>query len=602
MSNARVRVNGNELQVNGRFQYVRQVGDVGDISTSNASYTNSFSVIRDNNSTRALKGLGLPGSMSDVPYTRISWMMYVDELPIIDRNGWAIVNETDQSNYKLSIIDGNIDFWKAIEDLKLSDLDLSEARYAKTRQGIIDSFESPYQKYLLGYYAYGEEEKTGYDINLLNPAISDKYIVDQIFSHIGMTYSLTPEIDTWTIIGRTDQSETVNVLNLVVELADGFKRHPYVDGRYQVAYSNIEETEATYDTNTGRITVEQTGNYRPFVDWTQMYAGYVLRSQDGLPFVQDLPINNYLEVNGFRDPLDEVMYLLPSDEIYLRFEPLTEDQLGEHGFADHQILGIRELTTFDYVFELERIDEIFYSFSNELSKISVKDFMKEIMHRYGLTLFYKNRHAEFLTISERINADVEDLNDYFVEVKNEKYFHTQYAQINYLKHKYADPSDFFNDGVISIRNQNLDPEKTIIESFTYSQDINGIMEMWEYKGEGVPYEQIKGRMFSARADVRWDSISFRDRDEPLPGYAGNVSFVDFSKTGFRYYVNRYYKEFEEKILNNFKMQTIKMDMPLSVFLNLDMRKVIYVQQSNFIINKMTYRGLRDVELEVVKIN
>lgn len=602
MGNARLRVNGKDLQVNGRFQYVRQVGDIGDISSSNANYTNSFSVIRDNNSTRALSGLGLSGSDSNAPYIRFQGMLYVDELPIIDNNGWAVINETNLSNYKISILDGNIDFWKAIENLNLSHIDLSEANYRKTRQGIIDSFTSPYQKYLLGYYALNEKQKNGYDINLLNPAISDKYILDQIFAHIRMSYQITPEIDTWTIIGRSEESETVDILNLVLETTNGFYIHPYSGGGYDISFDTVDEDEATFNTSTKRITIEQSGNYKTNASWTDLYAKYVLQDRDGMPFNQDLPINHYLSVNGIRRNLNDTVFLTPEDDIFLIFEPLSESQLGEHGFEGYSILAYHGLTTFDYLFELERIDAVYYSFTDELSKISVKDFIKQIMHRYGLTLFYENRKATFLTISERINADAVDLNDYFVEVKNEKYAYNSYAQRNIFRHKYDDETDDFNNGIILINNQNLDFEKTIIESFTYSQDIDGVMRMWDYKGQGEPFEKVKGRFFSARADARWDTVNFRDGENPLPAYTGEISFVDFSKTGYRYYVNEYYKEFQNRILNKSKIKTIQLDMPLSIFLNLDLKKVYYIEQGNFLINKMTYKGLREVELEVVKIN
>lgn len=602
MGNARLRVNGVNLQVNGNFQYVRQVGDVGDIATSNANYTNSFSVIRDNNSIRALKGLGLPGSDSNAPYVRFQGMLYVDELPIIDNNGWALISETNLSNYKISIIDGNIDFWKAIESLNLSDIDLSEANYRKTRQGIIDSFTSPYQKYLIGYYATTEPRQSSFDINLLNPAISDKYILDQIFAHIGMSYQITPEIDTWTIIGRTEESETIDILNLVLETSNGYYIHPYSNGSYDIDFVTVDEDEATFNPSTKKITVAQAGNYKTNVSWTDLYARYVLTERDGMPFIQDLPINHYLQVNGLRRNLNDIVYLTPDDEIFLIFEPLTVFQLGEHGFDGYGIISYSSLTTFDYLFELERIDEAYYSFTDELSKLSVKDFIKQIMHRYGLTLFYENRKATFLTIQERIDADVIDLNDYFVEVKNEKYIYNNYAQRNIFRHKYDDETDSFNDGIILINNENLDFEKTIIESFTYSQDINGVMRMWNFKGQGEPFEQIKGRFFSARADVHWDTIDLRAGITNLPSYTGEIAFVDFSKTGFRYYVNEYYREFQNLILNNAKIKTIQMDMPLSIFLNLDLKKVYYIEQENFLINKMTYKGLREVELEVVKID
>lgn len=604
MGEARLHINGKDLQVNGRFQYVRQVGDVGDVATSNSNYTNSFSIIRDNNSTRALRGLGLPGSTSNAPYIRFNGMLYVDELPIIDNNGWAVINESNISNYKVSIIDGNIDFWKAIEGLTLADIDLSEADYRKTRQGIIDSFSSPYQKFIIGYYAREEMGRDSYDINLLNPAISDKYILDQIFAHIGINYQMTPVIDSWTVIGQTEEADInyVDVLN--AELDSGDRKHPYNENSnsYDLDYLQIDETDLHYDTVTGRITVDIPGVYNIQANYTELFATYYIQERGAPFFQQDLPINHYFEVNGEVFSTDRDIFLQPSDDIFLRFEPLTNEQLPEHGFNGFTIVGYLPMTSFNYVFKMIRADEIYYSFVDELGKITVKDFIKQIMHRYGFTLFYENRTALFLTVSERVNADVISFNNYFLEVEKEKYLYQNYAQKNYLKMKYADDGEDFNDGIINISNHNLDYEKTVIESFTYSQDKLGLMEMWEFDGEDKPFKQIKGRFFSVRIKYTGEGVFFRDGENPIPGTSVNVPFVDFDKTGFRYFANTYYPDFQNKILKNAKVQIVKMDMPLSVFLNLDLKKVYYIQQENFLINKMTYKGLHDVELEVIKID
>lgn len=604
MSEARLHIDGKDLQVNGKFQYIRQVGDVGDVATSNANYTNSFSIIRDNNSTRALSGLGLPGSTSNAPYIRFNGILYVDELPIIDHNGWAVINETNISNYKVSIIDGNIDFWKAIEGLTLADIDLSEADYRKTREGIIDSFLSPYQKFIIGYYALEEMGRGSYDINLLNPAISDKYILDQIFAYIGMDYQMTPEIDSWTVVGQSEEADIDYVDVLEAELDSGDQKHPYNPSKhsYDLDYLYINETDVHYDPITGRITVEVATVYNVKATYTELYATYYLQERGAPFFQQDLPINHYFEVNGEIFPVDRDIFLQPSDDIFLRFAPLTNAQLAQYGFSGFTIFGYLGLTSFSYVFKMVRADQIYYSFIDELGKITVKDFIKQIMHRYGFTLFYENRLALFLTVAERVNAERADLNEYFIEVVREKYLYQNYAQKNYLKMKYADEGEDFNDGVINIDNQNLDYEKTVIESFTYSQDKLGLMEMWEFEGDGKPFKQIKGRFFSVRIKYTGEGVSLRDGEIPIPGTNVNVPFVDFEGTGFRYFANTYYQEFQNKILKNAKLQVIKMDMPLSVFLNLDLKKVYYIQQENFLINKMTYKGLREVEIEVVKID
>lgn len=604
----KVHIDKYDLQVNGRFTYTRQVGDIGDVSTSNSSYTNSFSIIRDSNSTQAMKGLGLPGSTSKLPYVKFPGMLVVDELPIVDSNGWAIVSESNISNYKISIIDGNIDFWKAIEGVTLADLDLSEANYTKDRSGIINSFTSQYQKFIIGYYAKFQKNNPAYDINLLNPAISDKYILDQIFKYINMTYDMSINIDSWTVIGKESETPITTVI-LVMEAILSYGVFPYDESTntYNFQFSNLELYEdTTFDSATRKITVAQTALYRTYVEFDKMTARYFIQPRDGDVYFIELPINHYLEVNGQWKNLGSDIYLDESDNIFLRFEPLQDDDLPTHGIYNSKIVGYGNITIDSYLFDLDRIDTNVYSFGDELGKITVKEFVKQIMHRYAFTLFYEDRNVVFLTLDERINASVEDLNKYFIEVQNESYIYLSYAQNNVMKMKYVDDGEDFNNGIIISDNKNLDLEKNIIESFTYSQDKEGVMEMWEYKGQNeggvLLYEQIKGRFFSVRVDQRNENIQLRDGQTPINSHFGSIPFVDFSKTGFRYFKNVYYDSFENKILKETKFQKILLDMPLSVFMNLDLKKVYYIQQGNFLINKMTYKGLREVEAEIIKIN
>lgn len=605
--NAVLFLNQNYLQVDGRFTYTRQVGDVGDISTSNSNHTNSFSLIRDNNSTRAMQGLGLPGSRSRIPYTKFTGALMIDELLIVDTNGYIIVGSTDISNYKISIIDGNIDFWQAIKSLTLADIDLSQANFTKTRQGIIDSFTNPYQKFLIGEYYVGRETES-YDINLLNPAISDKYILDQIFEYINMSYTLSPVIDSWTVIGQPKDQESIGYVDVIdLEIvSDSYILFDDVLGEWDVEQDTLVVDEGTFSIADRKITIENEGTYEFLADWGVATAEYYIRGLSGYIEIIRLPVHLYLEVNGerfdFTQGIYRSLFLTPYDEIYLRFKPIREEDLPLHGVYNSTIESLGPAAIIDFEFKLRRRFVVSFTFQNELGKITVTEFIKQIMHRYALTVFYDNktRRAEFLTMDERINAPTQNLNKWFVDQIEEKYIYQSYSQLNYLKHKYAQEFEDFNDGVILIDNYNLDNKRTIIESFTYSQDIDGIMEMWEYKGEGK-YDQISGRWFSVRAKMLTSRVEFRDGDDPLSGYSGLISFVDFDKTGFRYFKNKYYNQFESRVLSDSKIQKVKLDMPLSIFMNLDLRKTFYIQQSNFLISKITYKGLRDVEAEIVKI-
>lgn len=603
----RIVIKGISLEVNGRFTYTRQVGDLGDVATSNTSHTNSFSIIRDQNSIRAFDGLSLSGSTSRLPYERFPGLLVVDEIPIVENNNsWANVVESDLSNFKLSILDGNIDFWKAIEGLTLADIDLSEAKYSKTRQGIIDSFSSPYSKYIMGDYGGTVDP---YDIDLLNPAISEQYIWDQIFYHIGMGYQMTPVIDSWLVVGKEADDPITNTLTHYLESVF-YKKYDYIeDFGYLLDWQQIDLVDGTFDANTSKLTVSVAGNYNFDYQFVHAQTTLVLQAPDGtISLVDGFPLQISLQVNGekFQSPQD--VYLTPFDEIYLRFEPITPDRLDEFGYEGWTFIGYHKALVQDFIFELERYETVEFTFSDSLKNITVKDFIKLIMHRYSFTLFYEDRVCKFLTIDERINADVDSLNEYLVERKSENYIYRDYAQRNILAHKYDDGISDFNNGVIVSNNRNLNYEKELLESFTYSQDENGLMRMydWEVKEDSTgvyrEYKPIKDRFFSIRMEMREETIQLTKGRDPIPAYVGIIPFAVFEQTGFRYFKNQYWTTFENRILKDSKRMKFKLDMPIVKFLRLDLKKVYHIKQSNFLLNKIVYRGNREVEVEAVKIN
>src|SRR5699024_528956 len=122
-----------------------------DVSTSNANFTNSFTAPRNKQNIRTLEGLSLPSSRSDIPYRRVNSALTLNGIDIV-RDGWLQVKEADRNNFKISVLDGNVNFWKAIEGLTLADIDLSEADHDKNINSVIDSFSNPYYKYILGDY------------------------------------------------------------------------------------------------------------------------------------------------------------------------------------------------------------------------------------------------------------------------------------------------------------------------------------------------------------------------------------------------------------------------------------------------------------------
>src|SRR5690606_30837853 len=94
----------------------------------------------------------------------------------------------------------------------------------------------------------------------------------------------------------------------------------------------------------------------------------------------------------------------------------------------------------------------------------VKDFVKEITTRYGLTPIYDHltKNVRFLTVDEKINfGNVVDWSDKYVNREEESYLYGSYAQTNAFTHKYNEDGDDYNNGSININNSNLDTSKVV---------------------------------------------------------------------------------------------------------------------------------------------
>src|SRR5690606_39101121 len=133
-----IRTPGGTLIALDRFTYTKQVGDIGDVETSATNHTNAFTVRKDNETIRVLKGVSLAGSTSDVPYRKTPSSLVVDNYTIVN-SGWLQIESSDKSTVKMSLLDGNVDFWKLIEGLSLGDIDLSETVHDKTAANIAAS-------------------------------------------------------------------------------------------------------------------------------------------------------------------------------------------------------------------------------------------------------------------------------------------------------------------------------------------------------------------------------------------------------------------------------------------------------------------------------
>src|SRR5690554_3311407 len=192
---------GEKLDVIGDVNYTKLVADIGDISKVNTSYSWTLKFPKTPNNTRKLAFLGINGNSSSTPYRSIK-VAILDNGYSVVRNGNLQITETNDTEYKGNIKDGIIDFFNAMGDLSLSDLDLSEIDHDNTKQAIFDNWSNPSNydyRYLLANYNGQFLADVGGVSNYANtsliPSAKVSYLMDKLFSEHGWSYSGLPDIE-----------------------------------------------------------------------------------------------------------------------------------------------------------------------------------------------------------------------------------------------------------------------------------------------------------------------------------------------------------------------------------------------------------------------
>lgn len=606
--------NGKQLEViDESVTYIKTSGDLGDITAVNSSYSWSMKFPKTPVNTRTLEGLGLVGSTSRKPYQKVYCNLLDNGLPIVI-DGLLNIQETNDEYYGIYIQEGYVDFLRDIKtDTLGNDLDLTELDHVRDLATITSTFGGslPYIYMIAdfnGGYLNNVSDTTNMDVLYMIPFANVGYILQKIFDTYGWTYDIDPaiqaEIDSrWMSYPSEivyDDSGSPTVLDIESNV-------PYTIPPFLIEGGNPYAFQISFPVQTldsdyfilgsggynARFVCQEDGNYQFDVDIrgtsTSRSAGgiytFVIRLYINGVHVQDIGQSNGTGFS-FQRPLndgDVVSFIAYSSIIA---DPEIEITLGE--------VDIKYLQTG------------VVSFTRALIKYRVSDFMKEIFTRFSLTPFVDSRskNIELLTLDERLDADVVDWSDKYVKRENETYLYRDYAQENYFRHKYHFDGDDFNDGILPIENENLEEEKTVFQSESYSPDET----FTTFEDNTTPYEVPKLRMFDVEIKEQSGSLiatynRLKDRfffatDTPL----GRDIYIDgfiqdsapLAQVGpslFRNIIGTKYANFG-RISTNAKVHNIVLALSQVDIIHLDLKKRYYFKQeaSVYILNRLKWES------------
>lgn len=630
-------INNNQVELpeGTNIKFTKQISDIFDIANVACSFTNQFSFDKTPANTQTMQQLGIPGDSSNIPYIKNDAILKSNGFDIVSKGWFNVIGTNDK--YSGGIIDGMIDFFKAIENKTMGiDLDLKNFDHEKLLSTVVASFTNEYYQYIIADYGGKTEFEGGINIDYLAPCFSIRKLWELIFStfNFNCDYTNLGYLDNLYITYPKDVAEgqeNVNIANLtrsafssqqmnavagIVQPVGfyGWTTSLIFEGSLISNWKYVIPETTSYNFNifiSMYIIYRNPGYYNPNVDVTLeiLKNGVVI---NGI-------ISDFLESDTVGDErsLEFNQQCNYGDIIELRIVAPQNKQFRGRSYRAYQWqaknLGMAIAKTNLGTTRLQ----------NELKDFSIRDFVKEFIWRTGLTpLLNQNTNTvEFITLDSRIDfGNAQDMSHTYKERTGETYVN-DYAQKNVFKLKRNDDTDNEGDGYLYVYNRNIEDQKTIAESKIYAPDKKIVTQfpggfttnqykIWqlELKNDGsdiltASYKGLSGRFYFIRKENISGSFKIISEKLEEETTVSNIPIGINTDTLFEEAVFNNYAEYQ-KIFINFRVHTISQVLTENDFIGLDLTRPVFFRQENayYICNKIPFSEGDSSVGEYIKIN
>lgn len=641
-----------------------QVADLFNLSTVNASYMDSVDLPKIDVNTALLKGLGLVGDTSRIPYQKVPIKVKYHGVDVI-KEGWLIVKETSDS-YKVTVIDGIIDFFKAIEGRKMgTDLDLSEIAHEKTAQTVADSQDNDLYRYLLADYGGKMITASGkINVDYLTPSIKVPYLLNKIEEFTGYKFTgpilLDPDVkDLWltypkapkelgteiatehfqalvnpftkTVIDYTPVT-TVHSPGTSWEWTTNPIQGNLGPGRYNLynpnAYSSSVVTQGTLHMN-WKYYIAEPGTYRlnfklkGKVTALKAYRLNMGGSLHGISYFDGFKVE--ILVNGTSQGF--VQSAASGDEVdVVIYRPFEQDDVVELVYYVDTTRAYSKIK-FDHEkteIKISKTDLGSVDFNDALKDFEITGFFKEFLWRYGIAPVTNNTDKTIYlqTTNDKIKRDnAVNWSDKFVSRVSETYNIPIFGQNNRFTHKYNQENQSYNDGLFTIDNANIDGDKVVIGSKIYSAELEqsqvtiNITDyliprilVWqsETKESGgvtsTTYKTMSNRFYFTKAKLIEDNIDYESEILSEIESRTNFYMANIQDVHFSSLVPKYYGK-HKLLLDVFKKHDIELNISVFDIISLDLGKLYYFEQECqfYILNKLSWQGKKTSKGEFIRV-
>ena len=595
------------------FAQTKQVNDIANLTTRNSNFTQTIKIPRTAQNKRIFDNAFNVGSQSNVPYTKATCdIIDADTGQHVIYKGWAVLLESSDKDYNITVYDGIIDFYRSFENVTITEIGVSELNHIKTLASVVDTWNDtslPY-RYILADYNGDNDVSGNVNIDFQVPSAKVKYIWDKVFEFIGYTYTGSifnheKFTNLWLSYPKPVSVETpitTEITEQTSEIVTNTVQYPFGGGTFfgsssqVILFPNANGFDPTYyNTTSGTIVA---GLYRFSFSSATFSRDNPNDTSSRLQYIIFDTLNQIVNVGYLNIQLGGYVDLNLNVGDRVVWQVVDSNGIAYTGGSNPS--NFRNLSG-ETTSLMIKIDGYSLGFDEAFIDFKVSDFVREIMIRFGLTAFkdkYTN-NVTFLTLAELLqNQSVTDLSTKFIRKNSEKYVFGNYAKSNVFRYKYNDDESKHNNGSFRIENKNLPEEFTILNSLIYSPESvtseflggSNVYKIWDKEikdDETVEYKGLDGRFYLLRADFISETITI------------GSEILGSTLTNGGYYKESYWRLPFDEILTDFytpiksifdKARLIQAEFyfkPVDIY-NYDFAKLVYIEQlgSYYIMNKI----------------
>jgi len=653
-----------DLDAGQTIAQTKQVNDLNSLDNRQASYTNKFKLPKTATNVKIMDYLTVTGNSSNIPYQKNECSLFNSTGECFVYKGWAVITDGG-ADYDAVIYDGIIDLYKAIENKNLASLVLDELTHEKTismvRSTWLNYLTNPEETKFL-YILADYNGNTGLtnitednpvpqvNIDYLVPSVNVKWLWDKIFSThnftaTGSVFNTQSFKNLWMTFPKAQSVQGNNDHTIFHSTNFNFFTTTY-NGPYRAQFITADVNELSQNQNNIYFKVVDAGTYkiqvqgklfgRRFEDqekssririaknaeaWNNSQTTYNVNVKSMFYQYPDQYFNGQADAVPFAEDFDhttQIFQLQALETVSVFISGIYEDEAYTLLSSDENQLEV----------SLIRVDPNVLDFGKAFTDFSIKDFLNEVVHRFGLTMFTNkyNKECEFLTLQEQLQTPyVLNWSSKFDKKISENYIYGNYAQNNWFRYNYNDKESTHNDNYLTVNNVNLPDSKDIIKSKIYSperikstylgnttaQQNTNVYKLWDKEvienpepdEAPVKYKPLDKRYYFMRAQSYLAPINVYSETLGQPQLTGISFRENYNNLSFNDIHNDYYGPLQD-ILKEALIVKAQLWLNEADVAGLDFKKLVYIEQlSNyFILNKVDgYIPGKSTKCELVRV-